>query len=98
MKTLTQVLAEKDARFLNDEAERRRVHEQEKERLTKLVNAGMVDDVAPDGPAPTDTMEMVCGMCGATISGLVYGDPDFFEEHLRTCREQWDINRGARQR
>lgn len=87
-KKTSDVLRELDRDFNRKLHEEHEAYRSNRAFMEKLCNAGLVDDVEPDGPAPTDTMEITCGHCGKLLKGLVYSRRDFLEEHRKTCAAQ----------
>lgn len=84
--TTDDVLRDMDQAFAREEAERRRLHAEQRERTRKMCDGGMLDDVTPSGPPPTDTMTVTCGFCGAVLTGPVYTpEDDWLTAHLDTC-------------
>lgn len=73
-------------KFEREYADLRESHDSMLVSFEKACNAGMIDDVEPDGPPPSDMMEVRCGHCGKTLRGPVYSkEDDWLLSHMSKC-------------
>jgi hypothetical protein len=84
-KTTTQVLEEREREWKREREVDEEIHRNSMEWMGKMMNAGLVSDVEPDGPMPTDTMRVTCGHCGADLEGPVYDGDDWLSAHISRC-------------
>lgn len=85
MKKTSDILREMRERFARENRETKESQERSLSFVEKACNAGLLDDVEPDGPMPTDQMTVTCGHCGKVLTGPVYSGDDWLLAHMSKC-------------
>lgn len=75
-------MREIDAEHAEERARLRGAQQGSRSFLEEMAQAGLVDDIAPDGPIiPIPPLEVQCGRCGAKMEC-----GEFIDSHSEVCR------------